>query len=92
MYIRKSEGEKTLPWGTPEDIILYEDSNIHILVHCILLCRKFEKSLCEKLLCHSDRVFQVKFYGHSSQTFFIDLEIRGMLLVYCQNFGVVHHK
>ena len=41
----KSKGERTLPWGTPQYIILYEDLNAPILVHCILLCRKSENSL-----------------------------------------------
>ena len=31
--------------GTPQDILLYEDLNSPILVHCVLLCRKCENSL-----------------------------------------------
>ena len=34
-----------LPWGTAQDTLLYEE--VPILVHCILLCRKLERNLCE---------------------------------------------
>ena len=37
---KESKGEITLPWGTPLDILLYEDLNAPILVHCILMCKK----------------------------------------------------
>ena len=30
---KESKGERTLPWGTPQDIILHEDLNAPILVH-----------------------------------------------------------
>jgi len=72
----------TLPWGIPQDILLYEDLNAPILVHCILLCKKFENSLWKDLLYHSDKVYQVKFHGHRSQMLLIGLEIRSMLLIY----------
>jgi len=42
---KESKGEITLPCRTPQDILLYEDLNAPILVHCNLLCRKFESSL-----------------------------------------------
>jgi len=37
----------TLPLGTPQDTFLCEELNVPILVHCILLCKKLEHSLCE---------------------------------------------
>jgi len=40
----------TLPWGTPHYIIWLKDLNAPFLVHCILLCRKFENGVWETSL------------------------------------------
>jgi len=92
MQIRKSKGEITLPWGTPQDILLYEDLNAPILVHSILLCKQLRVVYDKHVLYHSDKVYQIKFHGYSSQMLLIGLEIGNMLLIYYQSFWAVRHK
>jgi len=44
---KEKQDEVELLWGIQQDILLYEDLNAPILVHCILLNKRFENILRE---------------------------------------------